>query len=76
MNPKPNILFLAHRVPYPPNRGDRIRSWHMLRFLAERANVHLACLTDEPVDDETTHVLTDVCERVHVQPLSSAGRWA
>ena len=31
---RPKILFLAHRVPYPPNRGDRIRSFHLLRFLA------------------------------------------
>jgi hypothetical protein len=43
----PNVLFLAHRVPYPPNKGDRIRSFHLLRFLSRRARVHLACLADE-----------------------------
>lgn len=75
VNSLPNILFITHRVPYPPNRGDRIRSYHMLRFLAERANVHLACLTEEPVADETHDVLNQLCERVAVEPLSGIGRW-
>ena len=38
---KPEILFLAHRIPYPPDRGDKIRSWHVLRHLGRFATVHL-----------------------------------
>lgn len=75
MPDQPHILFLTHRVPHPPNRGDRIRSWHMLRFLSERANVHLGCLTDEPVSDASLQELDRVCERVAIQPLSGAMRW-
>jgi glycosyltransferase involved in cell wall biosynthesis len=75
MTQRPDILFLAHRVPYPPDRGDRIRSWNMLRFLAERANIHLACTTEEPVAPETLGVLNDYCERVHIQPLPCIRRW-
>ncbi len=37
-----DILFLAHRVPWPPDRGDKIRSWHLLRHLARGARVHVA----------------------------------
>ncbi|HEY0114433.1 MAG TPA: TIGR03087 family PEP-CTERM/XrtA system glycosyltransferase [Allosphingosinicella sp.] len=44
------ILFLAHRIPFPPDRGDKIRSWHVLRHLAERARVHLACFADDEGD--------------------------
>ena len=44
------ILFLAHRIPFPPNRGDKIRSWHLLRHLGELATVHLACFADDPED--------------------------
>ena len=40
------ILFLTHRVPFPPNRGDRIRSWHLLRALATLAPVHLGALVE------------------------------
>ncbi len=46
------ILFLTHRVPWPPNRGDKIRSHHILRKLMEYKPVHLACFADE--DTETT----------------------
>ncbi|MFM9828221.1 MAG: TIGR03087 family PEP-CTERM/XrtA system glycosyltransferase [Sphingomonas sp.] len=45
-----DILFLAHRIPYPPDRGDKIRSFNILKFLAERATVHLAAFVDEACD--------------------------
>lgn len=46
------ILFLAHRVPWPPNRGDKIRSYNFLKKLMEAAPVHLACFADD--QDEAT----------------------
>ena len=46
----PSILFLAHRIPYPPDRGDKIRSWHLLKHLAGLARVHLACFADDAAD--------------------------
>lgn len=45
-----DILFLAHRVPFPPDRGDKIRSYHMLRYLSERARVHLVAFADDERD--------------------------
>lgn len=43
------VLFLAHRIPWPPDRGDRIRSWHLLQALASRAKVHCGCLVEGKV---------------------------
>ncbi|MEM8919521.1 MAG: TIGR03087 family PEP-CTERM/XrtA system glycosyltransferase [Pseudomonadota bacterium] len=40
------ILFLCHRIPWPPDRGDKIRSFHILRALSVMAPVHLACFAD------------------------------
>ncbi len=48
---KPTILYITHRVPYPPDKGDRIRNYHILKWLAGRASVHLACLSDESLDE-------------------------
>lgn len=48
--PVGEVLFLAHRMPYPPDRGDRIRSWHILRALSERARVHVGCLIEGEAD--------------------------
>ncbi len=44
------ILFLAHRIPYPPDRGDKIRSWNVLKHLAGLGTVHLGCFADDPAD--------------------------
>ncbi|WP_404333362.1 TIGR03087 family PEP-CTERM/XrtA system glycosyltransferase [Sphingomonas sp. MMS12-HWE2-04] len=45
-----DILFLAHRVPFPPDRGDKIRGYHLLQHLAKHARVHLAAFGDAPGD--------------------------
>ncbi|RPH76444.1 MAG: glycosyl transferase (group I), partial [Nitrospiraceae bacterium] len=50
MAKKMKILFIAHRIPYPPNKGDKIRSYHELAALAERHTVWLACLADQAED--------------------------
>jgi sugar transferase (PEP-CTERM/EpsH1 system associated) len=44
------VLFLAHRIPYPPDRGDKIRSWNLLKHLATLGRVHLACFADDEAD--------------------------
>ena len=44
------ILFIAHRLPFPPDRGDKIRSHHILRHLAELAPVHVATFADDEAD--------------------------
>ncbi|MDX3908958.1 MAG: TIGR03087 family PEP-CTERM/XrtA system glycosyltransferase [Sphingobium sp.] len=44
------ILFLCHRIPFPPDRGDKIRSFNILRQLAEIAPVHVGCLADDERD--------------------------
>jgi len=44
------LLYLAHRLPFPPNKGDKIRSFHLLRHLAQRWRVHLGCFVDAQED--------------------------
>lgn len=44
------ILFLSHRIPFPPDRGDKIRSHHILRRLARIAPVHVATFADDDAD--------------------------
>ncbi len=61
-----NILYITHRIPYPPNKGDKIRSFHQLRQLAKRHTVHLACLVDDPEDLQYVPVLEQHCASVDV----------
>ena len=52
-----NLLFLVHRIPYPPNKGDKIRSFHFLNYLSQHFNIYLGGFVDD-VDDlaYTNHV--------------------
>ena len=54
------ILFLAHRVPFPPDRGDKIRSHHLLKRLAEIAPIHVGCLAETDGDVTQESELADV----------------
>lgn len=62
-----DILFLAHRVPYPPDRGDKIRSFHMLRHLAAQGRVHLAAFADDPRDMDRPELAAFTASRAIVR---------
>ena len=44
------ILLLTHRMPFPPDRGDKIRSFNLLAYLSRRHEVYLASLLDDSRD--------------------------
>jgi polysaccharide biosynthesis protein PslH len=81
-NPRPvtrppvraSVLYLVHRVPFPPDKGDRIRNFHILKFLSTFADVHLACLADEPLALSADSVLNTYCSRWHCSFLNPVGR--
>jgi sugar transferase (PEP-CTERM/EpsH1 system associated) len=64
-----DLLFLAHRMPYPPDKGDKIRSWHILRHLAQRHRVHLGCFYDDPDDARHIDELRRHCASLTCLPL-------
>src|SRR5210317_2092165 len=47
---KTPLLFLCHRIPYPPNKGDKIRSFHLLHHLSQHFDIYLATFVDDPQD--------------------------
>ena len=55
------LLFLAHRIPYPPDKGDKIRAWHFLEHLAGQYRVHLGCFVDDSRDWRFTDTLRGIC---------------
>lgn len=62
MTAKLEVLFLAHRIPYPPDKGDKIRSWRLFQYLTERYRVHLACFIDDPHDWRHAEYLRSLCD--------------
>lgn len=59
-----NILYLAHRIPYPPNKGEKIRMWHQILHLAKTHTIHLVCMVDDPADLEHVSILERYCASV------------
>ncbi|MFO0813532.1 MAG: TIGR03087 family PEP-CTERM/XrtA system glycosyltransferase [Gemmatales bacterium] len=74
MTESPKILYVTHRVPYPPDKGDRIRNYHILRYLSKQYRVHLACLADETVSETSLDTLHALCEQVAIIPVQSSLR--
>jgi sugar transferase (PEP-CTERM/EpsH1 system associated) len=67
---RPPLLFLCHRIPYPPNKGDKIRAFHLLRHLARHFRIHLATFVDDPADWSYTGDVDALCETTDFAPLS------
>lgn len=63
------LLFLCHRIPYPPDKGDKIRSYHELHFLAARHDVDLITTLDDPADQRHVPTVAAMVRRSTVVPL-------
>lgn len=68
------LLYLVHRIPFPPNKGDKVRSHNILRRLAQRHRVFLGTFVDHPDDRQYVGCVREWCEEVHVVELDP--RWA
>jgi sugar transferase (PEP-CTERM/EpsH1 system associated) len=66
-----SILYICHRVPYPPNKGDKIRAFHELRAMARHHHVDLFALADDPTDLVHEAPLRPYCRSVEVVPLAA-----
>jgi sugar transferase (PEP-CTERM/EpsH1 system associated) len=60
------ILYLCHRIPYPPNKGDKIRAFYQLRAIGERHEVDVFTLADDARDLGYGSDLAKYCRRLKV----------
>lgn len=65
-----NILFLAHRIPYPPDKGEKLRAFHQIRHLAKSHSVTCACFIDNAADQKHVRELESICADVIALPVS------
>jgi sugar transferase (PEP-CTERM/EpsH1 system associated) len=72
---RPQVVFLCQRVPWPPDRGDRITTWHFLQHLLARgADVRLGCFVEEDRDEPGVAFLAARCRDVVAPRLSRRQR--
>lgn len=68
------ILLLTHRLPYPPNKGDKIRSFHILEHLARTHEIYLACPIDDPQDLQYLEKVQERAAQVLFERIDGRGR--
>ncbi|MBK6508973.1 MAG: TIGR03087 family PEP-CTERM/XrtA system glycosyltransferase [Haliea sp.] len=56
------LLYLVHRLPFPPNKGDKISSNNMLNYFSGRWRVHLGTFVDDPDDWQYVNLVREKCE--------------
>lgn len=66
------LLVLLSRVPFPLEKGDKLRAYHLVTRLAKRHEVYLFCLSDARVDPAHIEHLKQVCAHIEVVRI---GRW-
>ena len=59
-----DLLYLTHRIPYPPNKGDKIRSYHLLKYLSQHFHVHLGTFVDIEEDWQYAENIKEWCDEV------------
>ena len=64
-----DLLLLIHRIPFPPNKGDKIRSYNLLKHLARHYRVHLATFVDDADDWQYVPKVEAMCASSHFAPL-------
>ena len=66
------ILYISHRIPYPPNKGDKIRSFHEIRSLSSEYKVDLVTFVDSKTDNTYKTFLTGYCHEIHTFYINKA----
>jgi sugar transferase (PEP-CTERM/EpsH1 system associated) len=70
------VLFLTHRLPYAPNRGDRVRAYHILEMLASRAEVDLVSFVHDREEAAQADLVRRVTPHVTTVALPRARNYA
>jgi sugar transferase (PEP-CTERM/EpsH1 system associated) len=60
------IFVILSRVPYPLEKGDKLRAYHQLRELSRSHQIVLCCLSDSPVHPDARQKLSEICAEIHI----------
>ncbi|MFN0033050.1 MAG: glycosyltransferase [Flavobacteriales bacterium] len=64
------IAMMVSRIPWPLEKGDKLRAYHQLRHLSTHHEVHLFCLSDIPPDTDGLEHLRTITPHIYVYKLS------
>ena len=66
---KMKIFVLVSRVPYPLEKGDKLRVFHQVKELSKNNEIHLCCLNTEKLHPSAMEELNKICAELSIIPL-------
>ncbi|MBQ7984202.1 MAG: glycosyltransferase [Bacteroidales bacterium] len=67
------LLVFLPRIPYPLNKGDKLRAYHQIKHLSENNDIYLFCLSSDRINPSHVDELKPYCKDIHICKLSWAG---
>ena len=64
------LLFLTQRIPYPPNKGDKLRAYRILAHWARTHDIFLGSFVDDPADEQHIPLMQEMCADAHIPILN------
>jgi sugar transferase (PEP-CTERM/EpsH1 system associated) len=75
------LIFISHRMPWPLNKGEKIRAWNLIQYLKRDYRIHLGCVVDDADDMAHVERMKGVCASIgafridrRVQKLRALGQ--
>lgn len=75
MSNRPALLFLSQRLPFPPDKGEKITSFNMIRHLRERFDVHVGTFVDTQEDIPDIERLRPYCASLYAGRIAKPWAW-
>lgn len=70
------LLVILSRIPFPLEKGDKLRAWHQIRYLSSRCELHLCCLNDAGEVPGAEEALRPFCKSLTIIPLHKSSIYA
>ncbi len=67
------LIVLLSRVPYPTEKGDKLRAFHQIRCLSKNHEITLIALTDQELHPDALPILNQYCKSIHIFRLHKTG---
>jgi sugar transferase (PEP-CTERM/EpsH1 system associated) len=64
------LFIILSRVPFPLDKGDKLRAFHQIQYLSKNNEIHLCCLNDKKTDDNSLKALEPFCKTINVFHIS------
>ncbi|MCU4675536.1 TIGR03087 family PEP-CTERM/XrtA system glycosyltransferase [Catenovulum sp. 2E275] len=63
------LLFLSHVFPAPPNKGNKIRAFNLIKFLSQYFEIHLGCFSDRDLTEDDLNQLKPYIAQLYYVPI-------